>query len=525
MESRRKSRWGFLLAFLALLLLLLFRDELSRVWREAASQAPSRQTEDRIEPSRPQSPASGVTRQGTYLPVSELSALKREPVRFNLAMRGRVMDTHRNGISGARVEIALQELAATQPPPVASSVADSQGFYRLDMEPTAGIVSLTAAKQGYSSGHLTIDMSGETGLIEKDVILKEAEATLSGRIYGSLGEVIPDAKVGFASGGNAESLYVVAGIRIPASPRGEYSLVDLPAGPGFLMGRAPGYAFSSTRIVLQPGENRQNIRLEAKPTFYITVSNHRGEPINLARAYAVEGKRSHAIGMLSQPGFIDILLTPDITTFNWEVRAFGYLPKAVTGSPKGGRARVVLDDGPLVSGVVQSAAGRPLDKAMVLGLCKGGMGGQTRTDSAGGFSLNVGCPAELSLEVSRPGYVPKLVTVAADEVKQNLVIRLQDPAGGVTGQVLHSDGTPATRFQLQIENENLENSFFVTHGFSDPSGRFSVLDLPAGKLEMQIVAADNDQHEPGMPEMESFALNIRPGMVYSDVIIRLRPVE
>jgi len=263
-------------------------------------------------------------------------------------------------------------------------------------------------------------------------------------------------------------------------------------------------------------------------TFYIVAKNRRGEPVKYPRAHLPEETqvdgRSWLIGSGDENGLIDVILLPTITDFDWEVRADGYRPATVMGNPRGGRTEVTLEDGHQVSGVVVSAAGRPLAKVLVRVACRGSFGEtRTITDSAGHFSLNASCLREAFLEASVPGSGTRQVRLPAQSPSEELVIKLWDSEGGVAGRILHKDGRPVTRFTVHIAIELGVGDFFViTRLISDQEGRFAFLDLPSGQLKMEIKPEDvPPDHRAGI-QWEIFRLNIRKGIVHSDLDIRLQ---
>ena len=95
------------------------------------------------------------------------------------------------------------------------------------------------------------------------------------------------------------------------------------------------------------------------------------------------------------------------------------------------------------------------------------------------------------------------------------MIQLSEPESGISGQVVHADGSPVTRFMIDIAGKDPENPFCLSRSFSDRLGRFVILDLPSGDLEVQIMPADREL----VPPIEAISIQLRKGMVYSDVVL------
>jgi len=434
------------------------------------------------------------------------------------------VDVKGNGVPDARVEIALRGRALAPyahlfPPPIAKAKANGQGYFEMSIPPVGTVTSLAAEKDGYSPGRISIDLRGETGLVEENVVLLEAVATLRGRVHDTRGVGVANAKLIFESDADPRNQYTSTYEMTTSSESGEYLLAGLASGRGHLAAKVPGHELKSSEVDLDPGENKADIEVLARPTFYIVVKNRRGEPIKYPRAYLPEGRRSPVIGSGDENGLIDVLLLRTVTDFTWEVRADGYRPATVMGNPRGGRTEVTLEDGPRVSGVVVSTAGRPIHKAFVLVACLGSFGeARTITDPAGHFSLNASCLGDAFVEVSSPRFIKRQVRLSTPLPGQDLVIKLEHSEGGVAGRILHQDGRPVTRFFVPIENE-----FFVfSRLFSDREGRFAILDLPSGQLRMLIKAEDVPPDRRGEIQPETFHLNIRKGMVHTDLDIRLQ---
>jgi len=517
MRSKRKAVVLLLVVFLAVILLLLVSPGLRKSFRGFRSNGTSGQARTSLPsrtPALPHSPPS-------YLPLADLPvSIKKQALAVELAVKGRVMNTQGEGIPGTRVQLALHEQLELNPPAIAEALTDAQGYYQLGIQPVAALASLTAEKEGYTPGRVSLDLQGETGSVERNLILMRAEASLSGRVTDTQGGPVPNAKIGFRSQDNAAKQYTSSFSSGSSGKNGDYLLTNLSTGRCILTVRAPGYSFKTSQMELEAGENKADLQLENFPTFFITVKNRQGEPVKYPRAYVSAARPSQMVGFGDESGLIDVPLTPQLTSLDWEVRAIGYRSANVSGNPKGGKADVTLEDGPVISGVVMSQSGRPIPRALVVAGCRGANGGFTRTDSDGRFSMNTGCTAQVFVEASCPGYVTRGLRLAAEALKQDLLIKLQEPDGGISGWILHRDGRPVKRALLQLMNENPEEPFSITRSLSDPEGRFAILDLPAGQLELQVTAADQVEGQPPLSP-ETFPVKIRKGMVYTDLVIRL----
>ena len=234
----------------------------------------------------------------------------RSPARSSLATRwkkprsrapatsveGTVVDAAGKGIAGARViasdlgeaiTIGGAESRPAQPAPP-SAVTDASGKFRIELQPPARVLTLSATAAGFSPAMATPVSFGA-----RQTLVLERPLTIVGRTLDTTGKAVSGARVRWSSGGEG-----VGFVRDTVSgPDGRYRIEDLPSGSlarAMLWGmvldaRADGFA----PLAIFVGQRQLPRRSLAK-----TVSVNPGSVVErdlvLARGVRVQGRVTEA---------------------------------------------------------------------------------------------------------------------------------------------------------------------------------------------------------------------------------------
>lgn len=134
-----------------------------------------------------------------------------------------------------------------------------------------------------------------------------------------------------------------------------------------------------------------------------------------------------------------------------------------------------------------------------------------------------------------PDYVPKTVQITEEAVRSEMTIVMNRAEGGVRGAVIDSAGRPVKSYSLRVFSQPPSESFtsrrqpsleqqilfqlalLRDHQVDDPEGRFSDLELPAGRLYLLINASKSKN--------ALIPVDVPKGGVAEGIVVRLEPEE
>ncbi len=563
MSRKRMLILLFTVACLLVLILLFSSRDRFTVFRQGAGTGPRTQAG---------SPGSDVKRPG--IGAAEPSAEekeepgamhrpgildKREPGTGHASefrLRGKVRTEDKQPLAGAEV------LACESPNPrdcstsAWRSISVADGSYELSVPFRRGrSYRLKVSSDGFTTleGQLRMEAPGE---LERNFVLEPAVAWIKGRMVDPDGAPVQGGRVMVMlrtrrpdmAGNQGVGMAYIGGKReeMLTDANGEFGAEGFPPGLVSVFPNAPGYRAAIIELELKPGENRVEVRLLPARIVTIRVVNSRrqavGDAIAFCRGFAerfIEPERS-------RPGLLTLKVDPEIDECQCEIRAEGYLWKAVSFQAASPPTEVVLEDGSILTGRVVSDSGQPIAEARIFvtvhreeGRSSGsfGVGGAPKTTNSDGY-FTIALPSDRFLDVgaSARGYLDSRIWIESLETGAERTIVLKKPEGALTGRVVDPSGNPVTDFQVNLISV-VKAPFpqsrgpaarpgwgarpdFSTFGrFQQAEGLFSFPELPSGELQIHVSTVPGPE---GLRKSQTVQI---PKGATADVLIQLEPAR
>ncbi len=447
------------------------------VRRLAKDRGPGNSSPDPTDHSRSSDLAPGPV----TVPFSLHKVQSQPPALFMI--EGCTLSSQGGPLAGARVALAgerdLEGGLFESPAEAAISRADGAFEIRLDA-PFSGWLEVT--KPGFARILESVELS-EPGVLRRDFRLRAATGTISGRVIdGILGTPLAGALVQATVRDNVEPGLEMTPKAVRSAEGGEFAFAEVPEGWVSLVALADEYFEDQKELrISEGGSPRVELRLVRGDVFRLQVRDPRGAPIPGASVR----RPDHWVVKTDPFGRVALPLIPELTTVQFKVWADGF--RSAEFEFEHGRLpeSVTLEDGLEFFGRVLSENGAPVQGALVT--INGAAGAAVRTDAHGRFSRLVPNPPVHAIHVRKAGYLTQGFDFEDPGPVCPVTLRLKASEAGLIGRALHSDGSPAWRFIVNLISVAGGESY--SQVFENPQGNFAVYDAPAGRYHVEVVAA------------------------------------
>ena len=470
----------------------------------------------------------------TYTPLSEFQKRHRLS-NSGFLIRGRIRTLDKRPISGA--DVSLYDLFDWKTNRLTglrrSTSSNEMGHYQMHIDaPFKG--TLTVGKPGFAPIQEDVNLASPRTYI-KSYTLEDSPARTEGRVFDDRNRPIAGATISVMFSG----IYLVADPS-QLSPRvvfsdcsGNFTVDNLPEGRAVVSAFGDEYLQEFNQIELR-SEKAQHVRftLSRAQVFGFVVKNEQGETISGAHVSVIGS--SPLATRSDELGRIGLQVAPDSGMLQCQVEARGYLTRRMAVDPDHPPKAVVLKEGPLFKGTVLSQSGYPLSEARVvlklvtyvpqrkktLPRMIERVSLSERTDEKGRFSVRLSYPRVASIDVSRSGYLEKVIEFDQDSTRLHTEIRLKPnlEGGGIYGRVIDADRDSVERFDLWLHTL-FGKRRAIRRSFEDLNGVFSVVDLPSGDFRLEV------RSRLGRDTLITQTVDrvtVRKGMVYGELLICLK---
>jgi len=426
---------------------------------------------------------------------------------------GRVVDVDESAVPGAEVTLtpglegsdisALFRMARGGVTPH-STTTDREGYFEIGGLGD-GRFNLAAGAAGFAPLNVPgVELPAGGGRVDLGTLFLEPGLRLEGRVVGSGGEPVADARVG-ASDDSAFGVPNLAGVDAEGKETrtgadGRFVLDDLARGARLTVwADAEGYARASLEGVEVPTEGPLSIVLEPSATLSGVVTDSSGAPIEGARL-VVRGKLgfggfpggAFASDRSDEDGHFSI---EDVAPGSLVLSAMaeGFLRQERTGlEVVAGETmddlRVILEPGATVTGRVLDALGNPLSDARV-SIVRDRMdfsisgGASASTDADGVYRMPGVPPGERSLEAEHDGHQRQVRDLTVVVGENRLDFRLQAGAS-VSGRVVDEGGAPVAGALVSASAAGSGPTFRADGETTDDAGAFQLEGLSPGSYNV-----------------------------------------
>ena len=420
---------------------------------------------------------------------------------------GQVVDGEGRPVAGARITTVVntregRSLRLEE----RSSESGPDGRFRLRKLPAGRLHALEAVREGFAPARQLADSTAPVRL----VLRRGALAT--GRIVDEEGVPVAGARVSLATKGEEGAPAAYKPFEATADPEGRFRISGLSAGWFTFRADNPGFVAAVVEHVRIPEQETEvdlgEIRLPAGGAIEGIVTDAHGRPVaeawvglspsdseDFRTAMAVlSGRRPTETG---PDGRFRIGDLPREARYDLHVDHEGLRPAEVLGVevPTAEPLRIRLSQPRTLSGRVVDELGEPVAGASVEPSVKtvapdGSThirgDGRTTTDPEGRFVLSRVSPGTVDLLASAPGYRSRSLPVQVPEEGEiepaEIVL---GPGTSLEGRVLDNQGLPVHQAQIRIQTRRGDEVSFGSGALSDEEGRYEIVDLEPGPVEVQ----------------------------------------
>jgi hypothetical protein len=447
---------------------------------------------------------------------------------------GRVVSSDGLPIDDATVSLCKSINPATWicEQPIAVALTDGMGSYEIELDaPPKG--PLYAAKGGYEA-QVSILMRQDSGMMRKDFVLARASATVRGRVTDTTGNPIPAIAICASSPkqilfSQNDTIHNLPQVVITDS-KGRFTLTQLTAGRWHI-GIDDHYYQGSRTFEIGDGQS-QTVDLICRTVARVKVIDSAGYPVyaSISRADGVPWDRGPG---RDSSGYFTIPIDPESGTqsLKCNIAADGFFPRTVDIYPRQEK-KVVLEKDVLLSGIVVSAEGQPIQGARVIIDPGGTFPNAALTDDTGFFTLPRIERSPTRIWAIKPGYAEQKIPVDSKNMpgfmriilspvasaSNNASEQAKDDSGSIFGRIVDSSGKPGLVFKIFVVPHHENMVGWKAVNFVSAEGEFRIGDLPEGAYSITVQKQDESN-----PNMErSQMIEIRKGGILGPIVLQLQ---
>ncbi len=403
----------------------------------------------------------------------------------------------------------LSQVYSLDAVPLVKKVCDVDGHYRIVLAaPFKGV--LVAEKSGFAQKFEEIEMPF-AGVLTKNYQLSVAAACVEGSVSDLNGRPLSGVAIYAATAMDDSS--IEPPLVGKSDNIGRYRIDGLPKGSGLVFAIAERHlpdVCGSGGLTFMDGKcARCDFVLKDAVDLRLKIKNREGEAISYANAC---GKIN-----ANEKGEVRLPLPIGTLPFDCVVSALGYEEKHVVVDPGNGVATIILDEGgPAIEGQVVTESGLPVEnvKVSVERL------EAVYTDVGGRYRIPLGNGGKKLITAYKAGYVEsrQYLNIKGEGLTDNTIV-LSSAADGIYGRVVAPDGSPVSRFSIELRGGN--PAYVYDREFENPNGIFYINDVPAGRYIFSVSPVGQAARDKFYSSLDS-NIEIKENYAYGEMYIELQ---